>query len=152
MHPLETLAGLAKFGTGNTAYNLKFIPEDRLAWKPAPTAKSAYEIIAHIAGVLDCMRPVLEGQPWAPPQERIPTSLDEAQTMLTAAGEAYAAALTRVPPQDLGKVVTVWGAYSVPLARAASMPVVDLIHHHGQIAYLQTLLGDEEMHFAEAGT
>lgn len=151
MHPLEGLQGLAKFATGNSAYNLKFIPEDKLAWKPAPTAKSAYEIVAHITGVLTCMKPVLEGGQWAPPQERMPTSLEEAQSMLTTAGEEYAAALTRVPPADLGKMVTVWGSYTVPLARAAGMPVVDLIHHHGQIAYIQTLLGDDKMHFAESG-
>ena len=33
-----------------------------------------------------------------------------------------------------------------PLSQAVSMPVVDLIHHHGQIAYIQTLLGDTEDH------
>ena len=147
MHPLEGLIGLANFATTNSAYNLKFIPEDKLGWKPAPTAKSAYEIIAHITGVLDCMKPVLEGQPWTPPQFTTPTSLGEAQAMLTRAGEAYAAALGRVPPEELGKMVTVWGNYTVPLGRAAGMPVVDLIHHHGQIAYLQTLLGDTEDHF-----
>lgn len=152
MHPLEGIAGLAKFGTNNSVYNLKFIPEDKLDWKPAPTAKSAFEIISHITGVLVCMKPVLEGQPWAPPQFLQPTTLEEAQNMLSAAGEEYAAALTQVPPENLGNIVTVWGSYEVPLARAASMPVVDLIHHHGQIAYLQTLLGDEDMHFVEAGT
>jgi hypothetical protein len=152
MHPLEGLAGLATFATHNSAYNLKFIPEDKLGWKPAPTAKSAYEIIGHITGVLACMKPVLEGGEWSPPQFTNPTSLEEAQSMLTSAGDAYAAAMTKVPPQELGKMVTVWGAYTVPLARAAGMPVVDLIHHHGQIAYIQTLLGDEEMHFSEAGT
>jgi len=152
MHPLEGLVGLANFGTHNMAYNLKFIPADKLDWKPAPTAKSAYEIVSHIHGVLTCMKPVLEGQPWAAPQFQTPTSLEEAQSMLTAAGDAYAAALTKIPPEQLGKTVTVWGSYTVPLGRAAGMPVVDIIHHHGQIAYLQTLLGDEEMHFREAGT
>jgi uncharacterized damage-inducible protein DinB len=152
MHPLEGLAGLGRFATANTVHNLKFIPEDKLDWKPAPSAKSAYEIIGHLVAVLTCMKPVMEGHEWAPPQETVPTSLEQAQQVLSEAGEAYLAAITRIPPETLGNNVTIWGGYTVPLARAASMPVVDLIHHHGQIAYIQTLLGDEAMHFFEAGT
>jgi hypothetical protein len=34
--------------------------------------------------------------------------------------------------------------------RAALIPVLDLLHHHGQICYLQTLLGDREQHWNEA--
>src|SRR4051812_12542054 len=109
MHPLEGLVGVANFGTQNMAHNLKFIPEDKLAWKPAPTAKSAYEIVSHLTGVLVCMKPVLEGKAWAPPEFHTPSSLQEAQAMLTKAGGEYAAALTKIPPEELGKTVTVWG-------------------------------------------
>ena len=38
---------------------------------------------------------------------------------------------------------------SFPFARAVSFPVIDAIHHHGQIAYIQSLLGDAETHFYE---
>jgi hypothetical protein len=34
--------------------------------------------------------------------------------------------------------------------RAVLIPVLDLLHRHGQICYLQTLLGDTEMHWDEA--
>ena len=34
--------------------------------------------------------------------------------------------------------------------RAALIPVLDLLHHHGQVCYLQTLLGDREQHWNEA--
>ena len=32
-----------------------------------------------------------------------------------------------------------------------SIAVIDAVHHHGQIAYIQTLLGDKESHFFEMG-
>ena len=35
-------------------------------------------------------------------------------------------------------------------SRAACFPLLDLTHHHGQICYLQSLLGDSEMHWDEA--
>ena len=48
MKPLEGLAETATWAGKNTAYNLQFIPADKLAWKPAPTAKSALEIAHHL--------------------------------------------------------------------------------------------------------
>jgi hypothetical protein len=152
MHPLDSLVGLANFAAKNTAYNLKFIPSDKLNWKPAPTANSALEIVTHVTGAMTSMLPALAGGEWTPPQVTPPTTLDEAQELLTTTAEKYAAALVQIPPQELGKNVTVFGGLTAPLARAASMPVVDLIHHHGQIAYIQTLLGDVDMHFYESGS
>jgi len=67
------------------------------------------------------------------------------------AAAEYAEALQRVDPAQLSRTVSIAGAFSFPLARAASLPVIDMIHHHGQIAYIQTLLGDEEFHFFEEG-
>jgi uncharacterized damage-inducible protein DinB len=148
MHPLETVASLLEWAARNTAYNLEFIPADRLDWKPAPAAKSAYEIIQHVCAAIGGMQPVLEGaSEWAPSEEPLPTSLAEAQQQLLSRCEAYAAALRQVPASDLSRTITIAGTFHMPLARAASMATVDLIHHHGQIAYLQTLLGDEEFHF-----
>src|SRR5262249_24941459 len=36
MHPMEGVARLAEWAGPDLAYNLDFIPEDRLNWKPAP--------------------------------------------------------------------------------------------------------------------
>ena len=33
--------------------------------------------------------------------------------------------------------------------RAVCFPLMDLFQHHGQICYLQSLLGDREMHWSE---
>jgi hypothetical protein len=66
--------------------------------------------------------------------------------MIRNATGTYVQALLGLDPARLGETVELpFGTF--PLARAASMPAFDLIHHHGQIAYIQTLLGDEESHF-----
>lgn len=154
MHPLESLAGLLRWAAKNTAYNLKFIPDDKLAWKPSPEANSALEIVCHVTGAIRAMRPALDGgseisfpAPGTPPATR-----EEAQEMLTSAAEEYADALVKVSPADLGREITIAGTMKFALARAASMPVVDVIHHHGQIAYIQSILGDKEFHFFERGS
>ena len=70
MNPMEGMARQMNWVGRNTAHNLGFIPADKLNWKPAPTANSALEIIGHVVGFIKAMRPVLDGQPFAPRIER----------------------------------------------------------------------------------
>lgn len=149
MHPLHGLAGQMTWAGKNTAYNLGFIPEDRLAWKPAPTANSALEIVNHICGFIVPMIAVARGGEFKHSDDFRPaTDLKSAQDLVTRCSADYAAALLTVDPSRLGGQTELpFGTFPTP--QALSMPVVDLIHHHGQIAYLQTLLGDTEMHFVQ---
>ena len=149
MHPLESFAGLMTWASKNTAYNLQFIPDDKLAWKPSPTANSALEIVQHVCTAVRSMRTVLDGGEFSIVKAELPEGRGQAQAMLENDGADYAAALRAVDPRSLGNTVTVWGHITLPLARAASMPVVDMVHHHGQIAYLQAVLGDKDYHFYE---
>jgi uncharacterized damage-inducible protein DinB len=146
INPMEGMAKQVIWMGQNTAHNLEFIPDDKLNWKPAPTANSALEIINHTAGALHGMLPVLSGGEYASPQFTPATNRKEAQELITSSVEQYAAALRRLTPQDLARTVQLpFGSF--PLAMAASMPAVDVIHHHGQISYIQTILGDTESHF-----
>ena len=151
MHPLEVPAQQLLWASKDTAHNLGFIPEDKLDWKPAPTANSALEIVNHVVYFIRAMIPVVGGAEWQQQVDMTPaTTLKEAQDLLTSSAEEYAAALRAVPPGDLRRTINLpFGSF--PLARAAMMPAVDLIHHHGQISYIQSLLGDTDMHFHEEG-
>ncbi|HTE20118.1 MAG TPA: hypothetical protein VK689_17270, partial [Armatimonadota bacterium] len=60
MHPMEVPAQQMLWASKNAAYNLSFIPEDKLNWKPAPTANSALEIVNHVAFYIRAMIPVLQ--------------------------------------------------------------------------------------------
>ena len=62
--------------------------------------------------------------------------------------ELYAEALLAVNCDALNSTVIAGRRQvSVRLERAAEMAVADVLHHHGQIAYLQLLLGDPVTHF-----
>ena len=146
MNPMESLAIQAEWTARNLAYNLDFIPADKLAWKPAPTAKSALEIVNHTAGAFKGMQPVLSGGSYGPAPFAPATTAAEARELIVGAATEYAAALRALSPEDLGKTVQLpFGTF--PLGRCATFPVFDVMHHHGQIAYIQTLLGDTEDHF-----
>ena len=150
MHPLQLLSDTVIWAGKNLAYNLDSIPDDKLNFKPAPDAKSALEISAEVVHVLQMFAAILQNQK---PSET-PVSFatrDEAKTALETASAAYGLLLLSLGANDLtGEMQLPFGA--MPKSQAITLPVVDTIHHHGQIAYIQTILGDTESHFYEMGT
>jgi hypothetical protein len=151
MHPLEGLAGQARWAARNLAHNLDFVPEEKWNWKPTPTSKSAQEILNEVVVVLTGMKPVLTGGQWTTPSAPIVTDRTQAKQQVIDAANAFADALRSVNPADLGRQVELPFA-TLPLERCAGIPIVELIHHHGQIAYLQTMWGDTQSHFFEMGS
>lgn len=146
MHPMESVAGLAEFAGKNIAHHLGFIADDKLNWKPEPTSKSALEIVQHVGSFTMGMASVLEGGEFAPGSEEIVASREAAQELIRSASSRYAAALRTVDMARFGTTVDLpFGSF--PFAMAATMPAFDMIHHHGQISYIETLLGDTEDHF-----
>ena len=145
MNPLELMAGEMEWAARNVAGNLDFIPDDKLNWKPAPTANSVLEIINHVANPIYGMAAALDGQPMKP-QFTPATNREEAKQLVLKGTEAYVAKLRSLSPQDLENKTVTLPFDEIPAMVAAGIPMVDLIHHHGQIAYIQTLLGDTESH------
>lgn len=130
----------------NLAHNLEFIPEEKLSWKPAPTAMSALEIVHHVAHGMSNMRAALAGGTFGEVAVAAPTNRAEAQALLRETVAAYSAWLGTITDADLqGELALPFGTF--PRTICVSMEVQDMIHHHGQIAYIQTLLGDTEDHY-----
>jgi hypothetical protein len=149
MDNLTVAAWMVRYAVRSLIHNLEFVPADRLDWKPEPGAKSALEIAGEVAGNLQWCLPILRGGEWDTSGGRPrPETREEARSLLTEAADEYAAALEAAGP-ELDRMVNIAGG---PLwaPRAALIPVLDLLHHHGQICYLQTLLGDREQHWNEA--
>src|SRR5438270_10212180 len=82
MHPLDGLARMTEFAGNNLAYNLQFIPADKLGWKPAPGAKSALEIVQHVTGALNSLRPILTGGAYSGGEIPLPTDCKSAQELV----------------------------------------------------------------------
>ncbi|MBV9468880.1 MAG: DinB family protein [Abitibacteriaceae bacterium] len=149
MDYLDTLAGQVEWAATNMAYNLDYIPADKMDWKPAPTANSALEIINHNVTALKSLQTVLSEGSTNTPEFTPATNVAEAKQLIVSAAQEYAQALRAMNLADMNKTVQMrFGPF--PLGRVVSMGVIDTIHHHGQIAYIQTLLGDSDSHFDPA--
>lgn len=145
---LETLSGQCQWACRNLAHNLDFVPDDKLDWKPAPTALSALEIVGHLLGAFAMITQRLNQPDHTNPHPEVanPTSRDQAKQQLIAAADEYCRLLQSVSDETLSTIIKLpFGDF--PMTFIASMPVIDAIHHHGQIAYIQSLLGDAESHF-----
>ena len=124
------------------SHNLDFIPANKLDWKPAPDAKSALEIVNHLAQFLDSVGAQLDEQPvtFAAAQNR-----DEAKALLSRAAQRYESAVRGANAEVLERPFR----DDMPLTNGwmVTASTLDTVHHAGQIAYIQTLLGDQEIHF-----
>lgn len=145
MEKIELLISMAEWGAQNAAYNLDFIPDDKLQWKPAPDAKNALEIAHEIASSVDGASHLMQtGQS----EHRVaaPQNRDEAKAAILAAVEVYASALRSLTEEQLNGTVQFPFA-EMPMEFAMRVPLTEILHHHGQLAYIQLLLGDTQSHF-----
>ena len=150
MEDVKAAAWMIRYGARSLAHNLDFIPADREQWKPAPEAKSPLEVAAEAIRVCGMYLPMLEEGGFPPFRQPFqpPASLAEAKTQLLEIADRYARALEAAGPElDRAQPMPFGGVFRA--TRAACYPLLDLMNHHGQILYLQSLLGDAEMHWSE---
>jgi hypothetical protein len=148
---LKTAAWMLRYGALSLAHNLQFLPADRAGWKPEAASKSPLEIAAEVIRGMRMYRPIFDGPdyPAARPASPQPATLEEARSLLLATADDYASALERAGPElDRPQEMPFGGVFRA--SRAVCFPLMDLFHHHGQVCYLQTLLGDRETHWDEA--
>lgn len=145
MHPMEAVAGALEWVGPDLAYNLEFIPDDKLDWKPEPTTKSALGVAVEVEHVIRNIVHVVKTGAWA--QLPTLTNPDKAQVQeaLRQACKEYGETVRALSPERLAEPIeTPWG--TTPLAQFATYALIEASHHRGQIFYIQTLLGDTEQH------
>jgi hypothetical protein len=151
MEDVKAAAWMIRYGARSLADNLDFIPADKEQWKPTPEAKSPLEVASEAVRVFGMYLPMLE-QGCFPKFNKgfeAPKTLAEAKTWLLEISEQYAKALEAAGPElDRAQPMPFGGVFRA--TRAACYPLLDLMNHHGQILYLQSLLGDAEMHWSES--
>lgn len=145
--PSELIAGQLDWAHKNIGNNLDFVPADKLSWKPSPEAKSVLEIINHAAGTVHAFTSAIQG---SVPAE-LPTATDSqsAKALVTQVVAAHQKVVAALTPSEMEQMVTT-PVGQLPKGFAAGLPVVEMINHHGQITYIQTLLGDKESHLIVA--
>lgn len=143
---MSEIVDMVRWAGRDFVFNLEAIPEDKLDWKPSPEAKSALQLAGEVATVAVNTIPVLHGGGWTPTPLAVPADLAEARNLVLENVEAFAAALETADPANLQRVLTLpFGNFHAE--RFVLFPLIDLIHHRGQLAYLQSLLGDAAVRF-----
>jgi hypothetical protein len=144
------IARLVRYGAESLAFQLKQIPADKLEWQPNPASKSALQVVGEAAGVMRSQSFTLRhGQLELGEGFPTPANLEEALDQLAAAAQEFAELLESVEEGFLDRRLEtrdgpLWGTFQVTFG------LVDLLHHHGQITYIQSLLGDSEHYYDAA--
>ena len=140
MEPIIMLLGWAERNINN---NLDFVPDDKLNWKPAPEAKSVLEIINHMTGTVNAFTTAMKK---TTKTDLTPvTNRDEAKARVSQVMQAHVAFISGLSTAQLDETVST-PVGELPARVAAALPVVETINHHGQITYIQEMLGDSESH------
>ncbi len=135
--------------------NLSRVPVERLDWSPSPTAKTVLQIAAHVAGysgafasiIRACEFPATVGEFMAPINLAIDGvhSVAEADAVLRLGITDTLDALDTVTPERIeSSLDTPIGP--TPFLFFMTIPSVHLTLHTGQIDYLQTCWGDQEVY------
>lgn len=136
--------------------NLSHVPEEKLTWSPSPTAKSALQIAAHVAGYSGGFASVIRAGAFpsnvddflGPINAAIDQiqSVQQAEDVLRQGIADTLAALDTVQTDQIGSSLeTPIG--TTPFLFFMTIPSVHLVLHTGQIDYLQTCWGDQEVYF-----
>ena len=133
------------------------VPDDKLDWSPAPTAKSALAIVAHCAEANEAFAKVIRGEelPRMESKEealqniresgRDAVSREEAVRQLEETTAAVIAAMDQVRPDQLDTMPdSPFGP--MPFRFWLSLPGRHTLGHKYQIDYLQTIWGDLDFH------
>src|SRR5579885_2328103 len=127
------------------------LPPDKLDWKPAETSRSALSQLAECATSPEILLRVLDGGGYTytddlKAKRTAITTLDKAEKILREGTEKLLGRIRELPDSRLEEQVDLpWGA-TWSLIEVMNMHFWNMTYHVGQINYIQTLLGDTEMH------
>lgn len=137
---------------------VKALPEDKRDWKPAETARSALNQLQEVAMSPRFFVPILrdgkmpEFDDHAKEEAaRLKKSFDTFEKCREAAMEGTSElcqVISEFPDDRLEEEVTLpfAGGTAMTMADVLGLHAWNLTYHHGQVNYIQTMLGDMEMH------
>jgi hypothetical protein len=139
--------------------NFSHVPDDKLTWTPTPTAKSAIRIAAHTALYAGRFARMIEDRKlpqvdnlseWLAQREAEEiaiTSRTEMETIFRKGTDEVLAALDSLTPVEIGLTLDSGLGFSMPMIQLMNLPGWHATLHAGQIDYLQTCWGDQEIYF-----
>lgn len=138
--------------------NFSHVPDDKLAWSPTPTSKSALRIAAHTAlyfkffakMIREQALPVIgDEKEWLAArnaEEVAVTSRAEVETLFRDGLAEVLAALDSVSPEDAEKSLDSGQGWSMSMRFVMGLPGWHTTLHLGQIDFLQTCWDDQQIY------
>jgi uncharacterized damage-inducible protein DinB len=135
--------------------NAEAIPIDKLTWQPAPEARSVLDQLQECAQVPAMFKKVLKGEMveftpetlvYARRERREWTTVDECRRVCEFNTKSLCEDIRHFPDDRMNQQIMLpWGE-SVTILKLLTLHHWNMVWHTGQIAYIQRLLGDKEMH------
>jgi hypothetical protein len=134
------------------------VPEDKRDWVPMGAARTVMSQMQEIATIKDFILPALTTYEFPPvndatraqwmEQRNKLSTLDMCILAAKSGAQELAEAIRKVPEEKLDQKIMMpfGGGIEKTIAEVIAMPYWNLCYHEGQINYIQTLLGDREMH------
>ncbi len=152
------IANTARFMAQTVQRSAPFVPSEKRNWSPMGAARTTVDMVQECCEAMEIFTnymktgqmPQLTPEVFAKRTEAIkksPPKLEELFPRLQKSTEEYAQTIEKFPAEKLTQMVTSpFGGQQMPLIQLVSLPAFNLIYHWGQINYVQSMLGDMEMH------
>jgi len=145
MHdPIAAAVASVESGRNRLLWAPGHVPDDRLTWWPAPTAKNALQILSHVIASNAFFAAALQnGKVTQPPQQDAGeiASRDEAVQRLNSCTDDLIAASKDLSPERIGSAIPTPSG-EISAAFILSIAGVHSFGHASQLEYLQTCWGD----------
>ncbi|MFN7579265.1 MAG: DinB family protein [Armatimonadota bacterium] len=138
--------------------NFSKVPDERLHWQAAPGAKSPLRIAAHTALYAVRFAAMMETRVLPQPdnldewlaareqEERAVKSREEVEAAFRVGTERVLAAMDALKPEDMDLILESGQGWSMPMRFLVDLPATHANLHCGQIDFLQTCWGDQEVY------
>lgn len=135
----------------------KQVPEDKLDWAPAESARTVLSILREVAWTCEWATDILSGKPMEWSEEAMAKmkevesawkTVDDCEGQFQTRYDAFAALCAQIPDERLTE--TKWlpfdGGRDFTFLEMMGYPRWNFTYHLGQIAYIQTIYGDKAMY------
>lgn len=151
----EYLSGVCRYMGHTLSKAASYVPQENYDWSPMGEARPVWDILLECACILEAAKVWIEQgemnfQPYMTEREQAkanPPALSALSERLQAAAEAYAQTMDALSDEQAAQMIpNPMTGRNAPLIRAASMPIMNMVYHLGQVNYVQMMLGDTEAH------
>ena len=142
---IQNFIGILKNESRMTGIVLAAVPGGHLDYRPDPCAKSAIELLRHIASADNLFLKTAVDAAFAPGSVKIPAELQATKEIIDWYEREYAKnldAVSRLSGEQLIKVVDFRGIFSRPAHAFLQLGLLHTVHHRGQLTtYLRPMGG-----------